>query len=194
MKKIKDFNDKVIDRINKEINNWEKIIISDKMRYVSKLKNKQPNGIGILFEEKNNEKNIEYIGYFKKGKFEGYGRKYNLGYFEYLEYFGFFKDNKLNGIGIFYDNRSIQYIGYFNRDIYNDYGKEYKYGRMIYQGYFNEGKHQGKGTLYYDNETICFNGYFKNNIFINGVSYDPDGNKIYEGEFIDEKPKEGKNL
>ena len=194
MKKIKDFDDKVIDRINKEINNWEKIIISDKMRYVGELKNKQPNDIAILFEEKNNEKYIEYIGYFKKGKFEGYGRKYNLGYFEYLEYFGFFKDNKLNGIGIFYDNRSIQYIGYFNRDIYNDYGKEYKYGRMIYQGYFNEGKHQGKGTLYYDNETICFNGYFKNNIFINGVSYDPDGNKIYEGEFIDEKPKEGKNL
>ena len=184
LEKIKKYDNKLKEfLINFKINDYEEISISNDKKYKGELCNKKPEGIGILYNGYSIR--IEYIGHFKNGKYEGYGREYDYR----LKYLGFFSEGKYNGIGY----KIYYYIGYFKNGNYHDYGKKIK-NNLFYEGYFYENKCQGKGIIYYDNKNIYINGEFNNNILINGKLYDPEGKLIYNGDFINENPKEGKNL
>ncbi len=130
---INDLDNKLISRVKKEKKNWKKINISIDNYYVGELENNTPDGLGIIYKKKFSEDIFEYIGYFRKGKFEGYGRKYDQ--YEGINYLGFFIDDKYNGFGILIYYDRIDYIGYFNEGKYNNYGK-----LLLYNNYF---KYQG---------------------------------------------------
>ena len=184
----------MISKVTNGINNWKKIFISDNKKYIGELSDKEPDGIGILFKVEQGifgGENIEYIGYFKKGKFEGYGRKYGI--FKDLKYLGFFRNDIYEGFWLSAYGQTIYYEGYFIEGKYNNYGKQFQRNKLYYQGYFIRDKHHGKWIIYYQIEKIYISGIFNDNL-IDGISYDPNGNKIYEGIFINENPKEGKNL
>ena len=92
-------------------------------KYVGKKIKDKYEGRGILYGK---EDNIIYNGYFKNGKYEGFGRlykKYNDKH--QLKYIGYFKNNKYNGIGILYSNGQIKYEGIFLDGEYNGIGIEY---------------------------------------------------------------------
>jgi hypothetical protein len=184
--------DKLITRVLNEMKNWEKVDISKNKYYIGELENKKPNGIGILYNY-DYEKNIDYIGYFKNGKYEGYGRKYDN--YKRIHYLGYFSDNIYNGFGFLFDNLYIKYIGYFSEGQYNNYGKLFSnYSQnVLYQGFFEKGNRRGKGIIFYEKDFIYIKGLF-NDKKINGILYDPDGNELYKGEFINERPKKGKNI
>jgi hypothetical protein len=96
------------------------------MIYYGELKENMPSGFGVLLEESDSDFEnsiyvIRYIGNFKKGKFEGFGRLYAdaTNYYSnmlsnesfndmrkfgitYLKYEGYFKSNKFDGEGNFF--------------------------------------------------------------------------------------------
>ena len=138
--------------------NFNDIINNKSKKYLIQLKDNEKEEIAIIFDKYND---IEYIGYLKNDKYEGYGRLYNN---NSLKYQGFFNDGKYNGIGILYDNKYDYkdiYIGYFKNEKYNGYGKLLKNNKLVYQGYFYENKYEGKGCLYFENKKIYKMDYLK---------------------------------
>ena len=63
--------------------------------------------------------NIIFNGYFKDGKYEGFGRLYDDHSYE-LIYIGYFKNNEYNGKGILYSNKQIKYEGDFLNGKYKE--------------------------------------------------------------------------
>ena len=94
------------------------------------MKNNEYDGRGILYRyyysNNDEDKNIEYNGYFKKGKYEGFGKKYEGWYEHNLIYIGFFINNEYNGKGTLYsEDGNKKYEGYFKNGKYNGIGIEY---------------------------------------------------------------------
>ena len=174
------------------------------------------NGLGIQYEESDNNLFIYYMGEFKNNKIDGYGEKINIkkNIFFYRE--GIFngqiflrgnvkiiKDNVLKGaIDI------INYNGDMSKDLFNGFGilnqKTYltnesnKYLFLCekeYKGYFKDGKENGKGIMKYINNSNSKNYQYSGN-FVDGlregygiITY-PEYYFIqkYEGFFKKDKP------
>ena len=138
---------------------------------------------------KNNK--IIFNGYFKNGKYEGFGRLYKNNDNHNLIYNGYFKNNEYNGIGILYSNGQIKYEGNFLNGVYNGIGIEnvkngkrkmkYKNGKPLKECY---------GILYDKNNNEIYKGLLKGQRLSKAKSvsiYDDDGRIIYFGDFSDFK-------
>lgn len=173
--------------------------------YVGDLKDNQPNGLGIIFEPDPDGENpmpsIKYIGYFKKGLFDGYGRVYHIPTNEddedylasvmypdvkdavnkrlnYLEYEGIFKKGKMIGKG--------NQFHYTTMRMESDLGIEPSISVTI--GTFKDGKINGKGKSYYSGY-LLYSGSYKDGKFDGkGTLYFQESNKVqYKGEFSSDK-------
>lgn len=163
----------------------------------------EPEGLGLLlkYNENYDMVGVKYVGYFKEGKFDGYGLKSEaldeaFGYgSEYLEgigfYEGYFKEGKKCGKGMEFHqmlNAPDQYyaaIGDFDDDTWNGNIKEYQSGKLLYIGETKDGVYDGKG-IQYDSQTgqIIYDGEFNNSKYDGkGTLYDENGDVVYEGEF-----------
>jgi len=112
--------------------------------------------------------NIEYIGDFFNGKFNGYGKllENRLGCYKNLKYEGQFKDGFYHGLG--------------KGKVYKD-----KYSEFLYEGNFIKGNMEGKGILYNeDRKRIFYEGTFKDNdLYGKGIIYYINNSKKIEGIF-----------
>ena len=135
----------------------------------------------ITFYDLNED--IMFIGNFKKGKFNEYGKYYkgkNNLIFEGYYNLGIYEGKGILNIAEGYE----RYEGLFKNGKYTGSGKLYKYCCLYYEGEFEENKFNGKGVLYYTNGQKYFEGFFKNGEPIgNGVKYYDNGNKKLEGSF-----------
>ena len=130
--------------------------------------NNKCEGIGILYNNKSGE--IEYNGYFKEGKIEGYGKKYKNNKLIYEGFFKFFAgSSQFEGRGTLYEEGNIKYEGFFYLNKYGGIGIEY----------FPNGKKIRKMKYNY--------GYPAKESY--GILYDDNNNEIYKGLLIEEKPK-----
>ena len=169
-------------KINEKI---DKPFLSDKYVnteiYEGEMVNNKYDGRGILYDshyslyrEKKNY--IKYNGFFKQGKYEGYGKEYRNSYYDKdLIYMGFFINNKYDGKGILYSEKR----------------------KKIYEGYFKNGKYNGIGIVYNKNGKKIKKMIFENGEPLKesyGVLYDENDNEIYKGILKEERPKEGKNI
>ena len=189
-----------LDNINNEI------IFDKGMIYVGSLKDKKPNGIGMLV----NEFGIIYKGEFKEGEINGKGKLFV--YDKNLEslnrkgknLFGNCKPNICYNYGSPFgknikpsnskkNNLLKIFEGNFTEKVKNGKFIEYdKNNTKIYEGEFKDDNRNGKGIEYsYGNK--IYDGEFKNNIKEGkGIEYSY-GNKIYEGEFKN-NIKDGKGI
>ena len=119
-----------------------------------------------------NDKKLKYKGYFKEGKFDGFGQLYDDN--GNLIYEGFFKKNEFNGRGTFYKNKIKEYEGNFINDKYHGIGIEY----------LSNGKRRRKA--FYSEDKIKKNRY--------GILYNENDEEIYVGPLLDGIPKKGKSI
>ena len=110
---------------------------------------------------------IEYIGDLFNGKYNGYGKLFDIYCYDEIKYEGQFKDGFYHGFG--------------KGKVYKD-----KYSEFLYEGNLIKGKMEGKGILYYeDGKTIFYEGTFKDNdLFGKGIIYYINNIKKIEGIFI----------
>lgn len=102
--------------------------------YIGQVENSEANGWGRLYDE---DRNIEYIGFFHNNQYEGKGELYN--HYEKGE----------EGINI------LMYDGEFKNGEFDGNGKYYSYVNdevlLIYDGEFKDGQYCGKGkSFFYD--------------------------------------------
>ena len=135
-------------------------------KYEGNIVNNLYDGRGILYNESGE---IIYNGFFKEGKYEGFGKKYEQ---KQLIYEGFFLNDKYEGKGIKYDKGDKNYEGYFHEGKYHGIGIQFFNGKKIKKTYFENGYSLSK----------CYGILYDNNI------------EVYSGELLDDKPKQGKNL
>lgn len=137
--------------------------------YIGTFKNGKKDGFGKII---NSDNDIIYQGQWKKNKKNGYGEENS----EYKKYRGYWKDNKYNGYGIYYEP-SINDDEIFIKD---------------YSGYWKNGQREGEGITFYDNGNIYFEGEFKNDERYKGTQYYENGDLMYEGYYnVDEFEGEG---
>ena len=126
---------------------------------------------------------IEYMGEFKKGKYNGEGVKiqYNIrmiparmGTNDIMELFGYRADRAL-----FID------VGEFKKGIENGKIKEYSRGKLYYSGEVKNRKYNGKGTIYYEGtDQIKYEGEWRSGEYHGkGTFHDEDGEVIYKGKW-----------
>ena len=173
MERIKDYkgNDEEFKKLNDLLEqpyDHETIYYDDDKKikkYEGKIRYGDYEGRGILYDKSGE---IIYNGYFVKGKYEGYGRKFHN---KELIYEGYFKNDYKYGRGTLYYNNNKKYEGYFERGGYEGIGIEYfKNGKRIME--YKKG----------EPEKQCY-----------GILYDNNNNQIYEGLLIDQRPKNTKN-
>ncbi len=102
---------------------------NDGTSYKGTFINDMISGDGVLSYDITDEGKQIYIGEFRNGLMNGYGKLYyhnkTTGEYE-LEYIGYFKNNTFNGIGMCF----------------------HKNGNKFYEGHFAKGKPCGEGILY----------------------------------------------
>jgi hypothetical protein len=147
-----------------------------------------------------------YIGEFKRGIAEGYGRLFSRSGEWYI---GYFKDNKKHGEGEMHFSDGSFYIGIFKNNVIEGEGKYFFKDSSHYSGNFKDGNFCGKGKMAW-NDGRKYNGHWENhmlsglgmhmwangNIFegmyklniksSKGVFY-WDQSKFYEGDFLNNK-------
>ena len=164
---------------------------SDFKKYEGNIEKDLYNGRGILYSRYGE---IIYKGFFKNGKYESFGKKYEE---NQLIYEGFFKNGEYHGIGKLYEKEmtytyrgdykyTLKYEGEFNKGIFEGYGKLYKkfYNSIYYEGNFMNGEIKGKGIKYYKNGKKKLEGTFEENNIFEGKYYSPEGKVIFEGKII----------
>ena len=154
-------------------------------KYKGNILNNLYEGRGILYNESGE---IIYNGFFKKGKYEGFGKKYER---KQLIYEGFFLNDKYEGKGIIYDKGKKKYEGNFHEGEYHGIGIQYFNGKKIKKTYFESRYSSTKccGILY-ENNIEVYSGELVNNKPKEGkdlTEYDYEGNKIYKGDFLNFK-------
>lgn len=173
MERIKDYkgNDEEFKKLNDLLEqpyDYETIYYDDNKKikkYEGKIRHGDYEGRGILYDRSGE---IIYNGYFVKGKYEGYGRKFDN---KELIYEGYFKNDYKYGRGTLYYNNNKKYEGYFDGE-YEGIGIEYfKNGKRIME--YKKG----------EPEKQCY-----------GILYDNNNNQIYEGLLIDQRPQNAKML
>ena len=161
------------------------IIKSEKniKQYEGNIKNNVYEGRGIIYDESGN---IIYKGYFREGKYEGYGQQYSD---KNLIYKGFFHDGKYNGKGNLYENGSKKYEGNFYEGEYNGVGIFYVNGEKVSKRLYKNGCFLSKGfVIFYDKNKEIYSGIssdYKPKQGKNLTIYDGKGYKIYKGDFLD---------
>ena len=144
---------------------------------------------GIIFYYDNKIK--KYFGNIYKNLYEGRGILYNES--GDIIYDGFFKKGKYEGFGKLYTEKLLKYEGFFSNGIYEGKGNLYYNNKKIYEGYFHNGERNGFGIIY-DNGIKSRIKYFKNDDELEyGILYDNNNNEIYSGESSN-RPKNGKNI
>ena len=168
-------------------------------KYTGNIYKKLYEGRGILYDESGE---MIYDGFFKKGKYEGFGKQYEE---KLLKYEGFFSNDKYEGRGNLFLNNCKIYEGYFHEGVFSGLGKIYKMNHLFYEGNFENGNIIGKGIKYYKNGNKHIEGEFrvknKSENFdfkikencAKGILYDNNGYYICENEFVDFIPLNGKN-
>ena len=146
-----------------------KIIYNSKIR--KKIKTSEGNLICILYDEYDDNL-IIYRGYFKKGKYDGFGQLYNGN--NKLIYEGFFKEDKYNGKGTYYKNNKKKYEGNFLNGEYDGIGIEYlSNGKRKRKSFYSKGKIKKE----------CY-----------GILYNENGEEIYNGPLLEGLPKKGRSI
>ena len=157
------------------------------IKYIGKLDNNKYDGRGFLYGENGK---IEYNGYFRDGKKNGFGREY---IYSELEYIGFFKNDLYSGYGTLYFNNKKRYEGKFKNGKYYWIGIEYlENGKKRTKMKFSIGEPSIKcyGILYGENNEEVYSGLLKNGIpekAKNVSIYDKNELLIYKGDFLDFK-------
>lgn len=147
-----------------------------------------------------------YIGEFKRGVADGYGRLFSRTGEWYI---GYFKNNKKHGEGELHFADGSFYIGTFNNNSIEGEGKYFFSNGSNFSGNFKNGKFCGKGKMawndgrryngHWDNHNLSGEGMhlwpneniFQGNYKLNaksgkGVFYWNE-NKFYEGDFLNNK-------
>ena len=136
-------------------------------KFIGKIKNGLKEGEGILYYDKDNEKN--------RARYEGD-----------------FKNDKPNGKGIMYWNFGDKYEGDWKNDIIEGKGIYHWINGGKYEGDFKNGKREGKGLMHWS-ENEKYEGDWKNDQREGiGVKYWENGDK-YDGHWKNDK-KEGKGI
>ena len=173
-------------------------------------------GLGLLYEEPDNNMMIFFTGEFRNNKIKGYGEKINLKENLFVFKEGLFNDQTfLQGkVKIIRENiikgeiNVINYNGDVSNEVFDGFGiltqKTYilnelkKYDFVYekeYRGHFKKGKENGKGILRYNNAVTQENYKYSGN-FVDGLR---DGYGVinygenffiqkYEGFFREDKP------
>lgn len=179
---------------------------SKEYSYYGNFRNNKFEGEGLL--EYNSDKLYKmYIGNFKEGKKDGFGKEI---YMNGEYYVGYFKNDLKNGKGKifnkfnciklesewiddlaqerkfiieYYDNGNKKFEGECNGLNKDGIGKEYNYKEQItFEGvYINDERKSGKIYL---NDMAIFNGEFLKNEPHKGIFYYKNGIKLLEGEVL----------
>lgn len=178
-------------RIELEMQNTEKIIYNNRTKkkiYEGNLLNSLYDGIGILYDE-NDDNKIKYKGYFKEGMYNGFGTLYDN---NNLIYEGFFEYNLFNGKGTLYKNKIKKYEGNFFDGQYHGIGIEYlSSGKRKRKAFYSYGKilENCNCILYNEKDEEIYNGILSNGIPEKGKSLiiyiedDDDDYILYKGDF-----------
>ena len=215
-KLLKDFDNKLNDNEENEMNNEEKYygdIINGKKEGKGKMiykngdyyngnwKNNLREGKGTFI----NKKGDKYYGIWKNDILEN---NVTIKYKNGDEFEGIIKYGKKEGEGkIIYKDLNVIYIGNWENDQKNGFGKLIFKNKVInldfkekkeydiferYEGNFKNDIIEGEGTFFYKDGKIII-GNFKNNEPINGKIIYPNG-QFFEGYFINEGLKNGKGF
>lgn len=137
-------------------------------------------GFGLKIKLNKNK----YIGFFNKGKKEGFGKEETP---EHTYEGDFFKDRKSGKGRIMYKFKNDSYNGEFYQGNINGLG-EYRWNNgNIYIGSFLNGKMHGKG-LYKWPDGSYYEGEYKNNLKEGFGVFRWKCGKIYEGNFMNGNP------
>jgi len=190
-----------ITNLNKSQTGKDKLIFSEEKINSSKSDN------NIKATSLNNLLPYElYIGEFRDGFIEGYGRLFSctgewyIGFFKNNQkngegkinfadgsfFIGSFKNNLFEGEGIYYFKDGSNYKGNFKQNKFHGYGKMYWSDGRVYNGLWENGLMNGIGTHIWNNGNF-FEGTYKNNVKNNKGRYYWDENKFFEGEFLNNK-------
>lgn len=138
-------------------------------------------GYGKLYFS-DTEAQLNYEGNWKNGKYDGYGKEYEIDGF--LRYEGNWKNGERYGYGRSYKKGKYgySYEGYWSNYQLNGYGKKYDPdGQLIYVGEWKDGKFHGFGITYDKNGTLSYIGQFEEYSYRGwGLHFDANGNFEYE--------------
>ena len=148
----------------------------------------------------NDKKTKLFEGKIINEKYEGRGIKYN--YNEKIKYNGYFKNGKYEGFGRYYErlvNGEALIVGFFKNN-FCEKGIMYRNNIKSYAFYFND-KDIGIGIEYFPNGNIKrkmkYHYYYirlKPLITSYGVLYDKSNNIVYKGLLKELKPDNAKNI
>ena len=88
----------------------------------------------------------EYVGQWKKGNMDGYGKLYYRN--NKLAYIGYWRNNVFSGRGILYNNNPTKLKTHFDYKDFNKVNKNW----YKYVGHFNNDQRDGFGVLYLTNK------------------------------------------
>lgn len=128
----------------------ETINLKDGSLYIGEVKNNKPNGIGILYPNKDNYK-IYYSGTFRNGKLNGNG----ICELENYRYEGQFKNGKITGLGIMkHKEHNGQTIGYFKNGFPHGFSRLSNVisGITIIEGIYNGVSFKGNTKIIYEDK------------------------------------------
>ena len=154
------------EKVNGKILYFDEYENKEKIKYEGGIINGFYDGRGILYD---NSGEIIYNGFFKKGKYHGYGKEYSN---KKLKYEGFFVDGEYEGKGTLYDENGKRFEGNFIDGKLNEIIIIYLNGKKIKKVLYQYGsKLPNIDVILYDNDK-----------------------EVYFGLLVNGKPKEGKNL
>lgn len=145
--------------------------------------NNTKNGWGIFYSPANERK---YEGFFKDGKFDGFGKETIPGV---MSYCGYQVDGKYHGLGCFEHfehGEHFIYCGEYEHGYWQGHGVLY-YQNSSYQGEFSKCYREGYGVQTLPNGDR-YEGYWKNDRYWGHGRYFIFESDIWlEGEFVDDK-------
>jgi len=142
----------------------------------------------ILYHDNKNKK---YFGNIINNLYEGRGILYDES--GEIIFDGFFKNGKYEGFGKLYNKKELKYEGFFSNDKYEGKGNLYYNNSKIYEGHFHEGEKHGIGIILINGKKLRKLFFENGKESSNGILYD-NNNEIYSGEILENKPKNGKNI
>ncbi len=181
--KISDFSKKFINNFENPKNEKYQKKEEDKINYVGNYNNKN------IFSDNTNLACDIYIGEFKKGVADGYGRLFQRNGQWYI---GYFKNNKKDGEGEIHFSDGSFYIGNFKNDNLEGEGKYFFSDGSYFSGNFKDNKIHGQGKMAWSDGRM-FYGTWENNLIHGKGTHMWVNQNIYEGEYKN-NVKSGKGI
>ena len=149
-------------------------------------------GFGIMKEITDNDQKLQYKGYIKNGKKEGFGIQYYQQSIlpngqNQIYTIGTFRHNLMNGksVQVYEKNGLLSYDGGMKHGMKNGYANWYfPNGVQHYEGYFTEDKMDlGENKLYDESGELVFVGTMKSGKIWNGFGsqFHPNAKLMFEG-------------